>query len=119
MSPNMKRRTTTTKTDSYDVVMPLLKAMYEELKAFSKKKPDGAVGKNKILIINRILEECRSVLKSEASLKFLDLLDEADFPQNSDVTLILSQYVVAMEQFKDTYYVYDEFLGGWTWVIED
>ena len=100
--------------ESHEVVMPLLKAMYEEFKVFGKKKPNGALGKNKIAVVNRLLEQCCVVLQSEASLAFLDLLDEDDVPQNSDVVLTLSQYVVAMEQFKKRYWTWDK-----EWFISD
>ena len=119
MSRHTKQGTTTAKADLYDVVMPLLKAMYEDFKAFSKKKPDGAVGKNKILVTNRLLQQCRTVLESEPSLELLDLLDEDNVPQNSDVILMLSQYVAAMEQFKGTYYVYHDAMLGHAWSIQD
>ena len=45
-----------------------------------------------------------TVLESEISINLLDLLDEDDVPQNSDVVLTLSQYVAAMEQFHSTYH---------------
>ncbi|TKJ31431.1 MAG: hypothetical protein CEE40_01185 [Chloroflexi bacterium B3_Chlor] len=112
-----RQRTTRDKAELHRVVMPFLLAMYQEFKDFSKKKPDAALAKNKMGVANRLLEKCRAVLESEASLQFLDLLDEDDVPQNSDVILMLSQYVAAMEQFKETYY-------GWdgdedTWFVSD
>ena len=91
--------------------------MYTEFKEFSKKKPDGAVNKAKIKIVNRLLEKCKEVLRDEMSSEYLDLLDEDDVPQNGDVVLMLSQYVAAMEQFHAVYF-------GWNgyeqcWAIED
>jgi hypothetical protein len=74
------------------------------LSKFSKKKPDAVVSKSKILIVNRLIMKVRVVLTDEASLEFLDLLDEDDVPQTSDVTLILSQYVAAMVEFKLRFY---------------
>lgn len=38
------------------------------------------------------------------SRELLDLLDQDEVPQNSDVVLILSQYVAAMRHFRATYY---------------
>ncbi|HUW10419.1 MAG TPA: hypothetical protein VM537_11875 [Anaerolineae bacterium] len=119
MGRHRDERTTSDRADLYEVVMPLLQAMYHEFKDFSKKKPDGAVGKNTILVTNRLLRKCRTVLESEPSLEFLDLLNEDDVPHNSDVILMLSQYVAAMEQFKGSYYGYDDFLEGHTWSIRD
>ncbi|MGI2176379.1 hypothetical protein [Shewanella ulleungensis] len=96
--------TTNEKSSTHDTVMPLLDSMYLEFKEFSKKKPDAVVSKSKILIVNRLIMKVRVVLTDEASLEFLDLLDEDDVPQTSDVTLILSQYVAAMVEFKLRFY---------------
>ncbi|OLF59343.1 hypothetical protein BTN33_12145 [Aeromonas veronii] len=95
---------------------PLLAAMYTEFKEISKKKPDAAVSKSKMKIVNRLLEKVRTVLSDEESIDFLDMLDEDDVPQASDVTLILSQYMAAMNAFHDKHY-------GWNgsnhvWFIE-
>ncbi len=111
------RLTTTAKVEAWEVATPLLGAMYTEFKELSKKKPDGAVGKAKIAVVNRLLEKCRQVLADETSLPFLDLLSEDDVPQHSDVVLMLSQYHAAMKQFHGTYY-------GWsgsehTWAVDD
>ena|SRR5690554_6401508 len=99
--------TTREKASVYDTVMPLLDSMYLEFKELSKKKPDAAVSKSKISIANRLLLKVREVLDGEASVDFLDLLDEDDVPHSSDVTLILSQYVAAMKGFKEKFYGWD------------
>jgi len=96
--------TTTDKASTHDTIMPLLESMYTEFKELAKKKPDAAVNKSKIAIANRLLTKVRVVLKEEESIDFLDLLDEDDIPQASDVTLMLSQYVAAMTAFHKKYY---------------
>ena len=107
--------TTEGKTQTYDTTMPLLEAMYIEFKELSKKKPDSAVSKSKIKITNRLLERVRTALEDSDSINFLDLLDEDDVPQVSDVTLILSQYVASMKEFRHRHYGYFE--GEYQWVI--
>ena len=107
------RVTTPQQAKAWEIGMPLLKAMYAEFKELSKKKPEGAVSKAKIGVVNRLLEKGREVLKGEDSLSFLDLLDEDDVPQNSDVVLMLSQYVAAMEQFHATYFGWDGQHHSW------
>ena len=87
----------------HDTTMPLLEAAYSEFRELSKKKPDAAVSKKKIDIVNRLLTKIRDVLSDEESIIFLDLLDEDDIPQVSEVTLILSQYVAAMSEFRKKY----------------
>ena len=81
--------------------------MYSEFKELSKKKPDAAVSKSKINIANRLLTRVRTVLSNEESIDFLDLLDEDEIPQISDVTLILSQYVAAMGEFYSKHHGWD------------
>jgi len=93
--------------DLHDVTKPLLQSMYEEFKELSKKKPEAALSKSKVKIVNRLLERVREVLAGEASIDFLDLFDEDDIPQNSDVVLMLSQYVAGMDAFKEKYYGYN------------
>ena len=109
--------TSTEKASTHDTIMPLLEAMYKEFKELSKKKPDAAISKSKIKLANRLLQKVRFVLGDEESIDFLDLIEEDDVPQASDVTLMLSQYVAAMESFHNKYY-------GWNgsddvWFIEN
>lgn len=99
--------TTPEKASTHDTTMPLLQSMYAEFKELSKKKPDAAVSKRKINITNRLLTRVRVVLSDEESIDFLDLLDEDDVPQVSDVTLVLSQYVAAMKEFHKKYHGWD------------
>mgnify|MGYP001796119472 CR=1 FL=1 len=114
-----KDYTTEVKARTHDTTMPLLEAMYLEFKELSKKKPDSAINKNKIKIANRLLEKVRSVLTEEESIDFLDLLDEDDVPQASDVTLILSQYVAAMNAFRGKHYGWDQQNLNHGWFIEE
>lgn len=101
------------KGNLHDITMPLLSSMYREFQELSKKKPEAAVSKAKIAIVNRLLEKMRIVLKDEATIEFLDILVEDYIPQVSDVTLILSQYVASMEAFKRHHYDFDK--SAWTY----
>lgn len=110
--------TTSDLAKKHETTMPLLKSMYGEFKELSKKKPEAAISKNKIIIVNRLLEAVRKVLEGEESIAFLDLLDEDDVPQTSDVTLILSQYVASMNGFEAKYYGYSPPEGGSIWFVK-
>lgn len=105
--------TTSKKASTHDVTMPLLHAMFEEFKELAKKKPEAAVSKSKLVIANRLLQRVREVLEDEESIEFLDLLDEDDVPQVSDVTLIFSQYVAAMHAFKTKYHGWNGTEHAW------
>lgn len=105
--------TTSDKVDRWRITAPLLTAMYKEFQEFSRKKPEGVISKSKIKITNRLLEECRQVLQSSPSIAFLDLFDEDDLPQNSDVVLMLSQYVASMTNFRANHYGFDGLKEKW------
>lgn len=106
------------KSEAWEVAMPLLQAMFVEFRELSKKKPDGAVSKSKIKIVNRLLGQCCVVLSNEQSIEFLDLLDEDEVPQHSDVVLMLSQYVASMEQFSSRYSGYSKYTDESGWSID-
>jgi hypothetical protein len=114
-----RRRTDLTSAEKgakHDDLMPLLVAMFREFQEASKKKPDGVLNKRKVEIVNRLLRDVMSIVEGEATRAYLDLLDEDDFPQNSDVALIIGQAVAAMETFKAKYYGYDTIEGD-SWAI--
>ena len=94
-----KENTTRDKVETYNAIAPLLEAMYNEFKELSKKKHDGVINKTKIKVVNRLLVKCKVVLKDEISIDYLDIIDEDEVQQNSDIVLMLSQYNAAMNQY--------------------
>ena len=98
--------------------MPLLESMFHEFQELSKKKPEGALNKRKVEIVNRLLRDIHGILEKESTSAYLDLLDEDDLPQNSDVILILGQTVAAMKTFRKKYYIYSESIGQSVWAID-
>jgi len=107
------------KAIAWETLDPLLRAMHQEFRDLGKKKPDGGISPQKIKMVNRLLERCREVLASELAIEFLDLLDQDDVPQNSDVVLVLSQYVAAMAHFRQIYYGYSGYSGEEEWVTDE
>lgn len=96
--------TTIEKVNLFESTNLLLTAIYSEIQALAKKKPDATLNTAKVKVINRLLEDIRKCLQHESSMKYLDLLQDEDLPQYSDVTIILSQYSAALAQFKSRYY---------------
>src|SRR5437867_860421 len=86
-----------------ETLRPLLQAMFVEFKELSRKKPDGVLNKRKVAIVNRLLKDVLFILEDEPTRPYLDLLDEDDLPQNSDVLLMLSQFDAALDAFYDRY----------------
>ena len=107
--------TTAEKAEKHDDLMPLINSMYHEFQELSKKKPDGVLNKRKVEIVNRLLRDIHGILAGESTSTYLDLLDEDDLPQNSDVVLILGQTVVAMKTFREKYYRYNQSISETMW----
>ena len=78
-----------------------IKDMYSELSILSKKSPDGAINKFKLNFINQLIEEANQLL-GKRYMPFSDFqrFQEDDMPFNSDVVLIISQYIKCLEKFK-------------------
>jgi hypothetical protein len=110
--------TTLDRADSYDALMPLLAAMFREFQDLAKKKPDGVLNPRKVALVNRLLSAMQAIVKDEPSAPYLDMLDEENLPQNSDVVLILGQFVAAMHSFHSKYHGSDGTILESRWSIK-
>lgn len=93
----------------------LATGLYNEMKDFAKKSPNETLNTFKIKSLNRVLEPIKELLKNQPTASFLDILDETALPSNSDVVIILSQYLTAMKKFEDKYFRKDptKFILRW------
>jgi len=110
--------TSAAKVQLYVTTSPLLKAMQEELREFAKKKPEATLSKSKVSLINRLFSDVKELLKDEDTSKYLDPLDEETLPQYSDVVLIGSQYLAALDAFHDRYFTRVPGSHGSGWAIK-
>ena len=76
---------------------------------------DGGDSLDLMPSISNLLRDIHGIFEGDSTSADLDLLDEDDLPQNSDVVLILGQTVAAMNTFKEKYYGYRQSLGKHTW----
>lgn len=117
MSPN--KRPKKEQVEKFDMLQPMLESFLTEVRELSKKRPDGPLNEVKIKMINRILVQIKEALSTDASVEYLDLLDEEILPQNSDAVLILGQYSAAMQQFKAKHYGFDKMLIENRWFTQE
>ncbi|WP_277560372.1 hypothetical protein [Acinetobacter beijerinckii] len=113
-----KYYTTDEKAKKHEYLSPFLNSMYQEFKDLAKKNPDAVISKGKIKIANRLLEKLCTIFEGKSYSDLLDLLDENDLPQASDVALILSQYQSAMEQFKEEHYGWSNSESDNIWYVK-
>lgn len=103
--------------DKFEKTHVQLAKLYDEICGLSKKSPNDAVNPFKLRFTNQVLKLANEILGSEFR-PFVDFEDfkEDELPTNSDVTLILSQYLEIMERFRVKCIQHDS-LGYWYWVI--
>lgn len=119
MAKEKVEKPTKQQVKGFDMLDPMLQSFLNEVRALSKTKPNEPLNQMKIKMINRILVQLKEVLASDASVEYLDLLDEETLPQNSDAVLILGQYGAAMHQFKEKHYRRDSGAFEKDWVTQD
>lgn len=101
--------------ESFEKVQAQLHGLYDELVVFAKKTPDGAVNKFKLKFVNQILIYANKILDSKNKpFADFDAFDEDLLPTNSDVVMILSQYINCLEKFRAEHIVLDY---HWYWLI--
>jgi len=98
----------------YDRIQPQLVSLRSEMSVLSKTKPDGPINKFKLVHINSLLLDANSLLGEECKpLRGFSQFDDDALPSNSDVVLVLSQYIEALETWRSARVQIDEY--KWVW----
>jgi hypothetical protein len=106
---------TNSQVEEFKMLTELLKSIYDEMKEFSKKKPDEPLNAFKVKNVNRVLTKIKDILKNEPTAGFLDILDDDTLPTNSDAILIIGQFKASMDRFEKKYYTFNDFTHEWSW----
>jgi len=104
--------------ERYETLSPLLEGLYRDVKELAARKQDGVLAKQMIVMINRLLKDLKEFLKNEPTFQYLDLLDEAMIPKNSDALVLLGQFSSAMKRYHDKYTSPDELGDERNWNIK-
>lgn len=93
-----------------------LEALHSEISLLSKKSPVDAVNKFKLKLINSVLESANNLLGQRKPFEDFTIFDENELPNNSDVTMILSQYLGCMEEIR--VFNIQPYVGSWYWKVD-
>lgn len=94
-----------------------LHGLHSEISLLAKKAPNNGLNAFKLKIVNQVLKNGNAILTGR--YKPLDdfvQFDEIELPTNSDVTMVLAQYMEQAERFRSdhvTYYDYE-----WYYVVD-
>lgn len=88
---------------TYKASNNVFEGLIREIRALSKKKPDATMSNGKVKIVNRVLDDLKSILEGEPEGKYLDLLNDEELPQFSDAVLVMVQYETSLKSFYKRY----------------
>ena len=105
--------------DSFIQIYAQIEALYAEIGLLAKKNPNDGINKFKLKYINEILEETNDILKEERK-PFSDFafFAEDNLPTNSDVTMVLAQYLGCMEELRSAN-IKEQMEDEWLWLVND
>lgn len=101
----------------FERIQSQLRSLHEELGLLSKKTPNDSVNIFKLKLINSIISQANNFF-DKRNLPFDDFnqFDIEEMPSNSDVVLILGQYINCMDEGKIEY-IRKKF-GRWYWCLD-
>ena len=87
--------------NNFEKVQAQLESLHVEIGALAKKSQNDALNKFKLKFVNQSLTEANELL-GEKYVPFNDfsVFADDDLPTNSDVTMILGQYMNCMEKLR-------------------
>jgi hypothetical protein len=97
--------------DTLEKLNGQISGIHAEISALSKKSPNDAVNKFKLKFINAAITACNGLLgDAYRAVGEFTKFNPDDVPSNSDVTLITSLYLEALEKFRSDHIKY---VSGW------
>ncbi len=101
----------------FETLQAQLRGLYEEMQTLVKKSPNDAVNRFKLSLINSIISRANDFLVKEQR-PFDDFVKfpEDNLPSNSDVLVILSQYLSCLEKIRADNIEYE--WEKWYWIVD-
>src|SRR5882724_4813098 len=92
--------------DRFVKLQAQMRELLVRMTAISGKAPDLAVNKFKLGMINEQLRIANGLLRDEAKpFESFEVFDEVSLPTNSDVIIVLSQYLACLEKWRSDHVV--------------
>ena len=103
--------------ERFEQVFTQLLSFHQETAVLVKKDPDGAMNKFKLNLINKVLANANEIVGDTKPFDDFEAFDiDGDLPFNSDVAMILGQYLNCMELIrKDNVHMWS---GRWYWNVD-
>lgn len=103
--------------DTFEVLNAKLEGLYAETQTLVKKSPNDGVNQFKIRLVNAVIGSANSFLTVEQKpITDFTHFDENSLPSNSDVLIILSQYIGCLEKIRADN-IDHSFHNNWFWLV--
>lgn len=105
--------------EKFEKIHSQLIGLYEEISTLSRKLPNDGTNKFKLKYINQILSDANSMLENKYDpFKDFKLFNEDNLPTNSDVVIIIRQYLNCMETLRSENIECEYIDNRWYWIID-
>jgi hypothetical protein len=102
--------------DALERLTVQLNSLHDEVAQLAKKSPNDGVNAFKLRLINKVIADGNAVLgQNYRPFSDFEQFDSDDVPTNSDVTIILGQYIEQVERYRSDNVIYHE--RRWVYVI--
>lgn len=102
--------------DAFETLQAQLTGLYEEMQTLTKKNPNDSINKFKLGLVNNVLRSANSFAgKWKKPIDGFTEFGEEDLPSNSDVLIVLSQYINHLEKIRADN-IGNNF-NSWFWMI--
>lgn len=88
---------------AFESLQAQLDSLYNEVLILVKKSPNDGINKFKLKLVNNLLTKTNiwlQEIKTSRPLDDFDVFNEDDIPSNSDVLIIVSQYLAWLERIR-------------------
>lgn len=111
---------TQTEVDLFEKIQAQIEGLHFEVGSLSKKSQNDALNKFKLKLVNQLIGEANKLLaKKYKPFDDFDQFQEDDIPTNSDVALMLTQYLNCLEKLRaDNITKDDKFPYYWYWKVD-
>lgn len=107
---------TTKDVENLEKLIGQLQGLHSEISQLAKKSPNDGLNVFKLKLVNKVLQSGNEVLAGRY-IPFDDFrqFEESDLPTNSDVTMILAQYMEQAERFRSDQMISHDF--EWRYLV--
>jgi hypothetical protein len=103
--------------DEFELLQGQLQSFSDDLNTLAKKSPHDELNKFKLGLVNSVLQKANTFLgNTRKPFADFEQFEDASIPSNSDVLVMVSQYLSAFEKLRTENITWTS--TGWFWVID-